>query len=69
MPRTTKKVDLPPFFKEQQVARKIYTELMTLDRPSRRRVLGIVNDYALTADKRTKDAPDPDFTLEDEEEP
>jgi hypothetical protein len=65
-----KKADVPPFFREQQVAKKIYNELMTLDRPSRRRVLGIVNDYAMNADKymkspREEAAP---FTLDDEEE-
>lgn len=60
------KAELPPFFREQQVAKKIYTELMTLDRPSRRRVLGIVNDYAMNADKHVK-GPREDFTLEDEE--
>jgi hypothetical protein len=64
-----KKAEVPPFFREQQAAKKIYTELMTLDRPSRRRVLGIVNDYAMHADKFTKGPRETDipFTLDDEE--
>lgn len=60
-----------PFFLEQQAAKKIYNELIKLDRPSRRRVLGIVNDYAMTAERYTK-APKEEngapFTLDDEEE-
>ena len=62
-----KKADVPPFFREQQVAKKIYMELMTLDRPSRRRVLGIVNDYAMNADKHVRGPRESDFTLDDEE--
>jgi hypothetical protein len=64
------KAEVSPFFREQQVAKKIYMELMTLDKPSRRRVLGIVNDYAMHADKyvrgpKESEAP---FVLDDDEE-
>jgi hypothetical protein len=55
--RASKKLaEMDPFFREQLIARRIYTELMLLDKPSRRRVLGIVNDYAMTADKQVKGA-------------
>jgi hypothetical protein len=78
-----KHAEMDPFFREQLVARRIYMELMALDKPSRRRVLGIVNDYAMTAEKAPgrKDAlkratlliepPEespPDFVLDDEDE-
>ena len=64
--------EMDPFFREQFVARRIYSELMELDKPSRRRVLGIVNDYAMTADKKRELAPKeegaPPFVLDDEVE-
>lgn len=69
MPRGAKK-ELDPFDREQAVAKKIYDQLMTLDKPSRRRVLGIVNDYAMSADKFVRGPKEagPAFTLDDEDE-
>ena len=65
--KATKKLEeMSPFFREQLVARRIYSELMALDKPARRRVLGIVNDYAMSA-AQVKPA-HMQFKLEDEEE-
>lgn len=67
-PNHKPKKEQPPFFREQAVARKMYNELMVLDRPARRRVLAIVNDYAMSTDRRGKQKEgEPDFVLDDEE--
>lgn len=63
--------EMPPFFREQLVAKRIYSELVRLDRPSRRRVLGSINNYAMDAEKYVRgpqQEAEPPFTLDDEEE-
>lgn len=57
--------EMDPFHKEQFVAKRIYEQLIChLDRAARRRVLGIVNDYALQADRAKANAAG--FRLPDE---
>lgn len=48
------------FDREQLVSKRVYKQLLVLDKTSRRRVLGILNDYAMQDDPRARELTAPE---------
>lgn len=74
MPKTNGKAaskiaGMRAFDREQLISKRVYKQLLNLDKTSRRRVLGILNDYAMQDDSQAV-APqeEPDVTVGESEE-